>query len=104
MEPTKHATKPAKRMTLRELLTHAEKCTRDLIEHFQSNVQTSLTDYRDLNRPVRRRSHYPTLLALQNALKKVEEAGEEAMVLSSYLLEQLEQIRASARREVMDRA
>lgn len=92
-----------KRMTLRELLTHAEKCTRDLIEHVQANVQTHAADLRDLTRPVRRRSHYPTLLAVQNALNTCAQSTEEAMVLCDYLYEQMASIRDSARREAMTR-
>jgi hypothetical protein len=95
--------KPTRRMTLRELITHAEKCARDLAEHFHSNVLPHLSEFRDLNRPVRRRSHYPTLLALQNSLKEVETSGEEAMVLSSYLLEQLQIIADNARKETRNR-
>ncbi len=95
--------RPVKRMTLRELLTHAEKKTRDLIEHYQSNVLTQVADFRDLSRPVRRRSHYPTLLALQNALRQLEEAAEDATALGEYLAEQLQSIRESARREQLSR-
>src|SRR6516164_2680255 len=40
--------RPARRMTLRQLLTHSEKCTRDLVEHFQTTVLTRITDFRDL--------------------------------------------------------
>jgi hypothetical protein len=95
--------KPTKRMTLRELMTHAEKCTRDLIEHFTGDVAQTLSDYRDLTRPVRRSSHYPTLLVLQNSLQKLEQSGEEAMVLSDYLLEQLQTILEGARKEATRR-
>ena len=44
-----------------------------------------VSDFRDLSRPVRRRSHYPTMLALGNALKKLVAAGVEADVLANYL-------------------
>src|SRR6266849_10251574 len=47
-----------RRMTLRQLLTHSEKCTRDLIEHFQGTLLPRVNDFRDLNRPIRRKSHY----------------------------------------------
>src|SRR5262245_61134582 len=79
--------KQVKRMTLRQLLTHAEKCCRDLIEHVQTNVLNRVSDFRDLSRPVRRRSHYPTLLAVQNALKKLVETHAEAQALADYLTE-----------------
>jgi hypothetical protein len=95
--------RPAKRMTLRELLTHTEKCTRDLIEHYQANVLPQTSEFRDLNRPVRRRSHYPTVLALHNALTRLEESSNEGMEAANYLLEQLQQILESASREVASR-
>ena len=62
--------RPFRRMTLRQLLTHSEKCTRDLIEHFQATLLPRVTDFRDLSRPVRRKSHYPTMVALLNALNR----------------------------------
>jgi hypothetical protein len=95
--------KPVKRMTLRELMTHAEKCSRDLIEHVQSNVLPYAADFRDLNRPVRRRSHYPAVIAVQNSLQKLEESNDETQSLCTHLLEQLHAIRDSARREVASR-
>ncbi|MER3416123.1 MAG: hypothetical protein C4297_07950 [Gemmataceae bacterium] len=95
--------KPTKRMTLRELLTHSEKCTRELVEHIQSNVLTAMSDFRDLTRPVRRRSAYPTLLAVRNALQVLEEAVEEMMLLLDHLQEALQEIRHSARRELENR-
>jgi hypothetical protein len=95
--------KPARRMTLRQLLTHSEKCTRDLIEHVQANLLPNVTDYRDLNRPVRRRSHYPTMVALLNAQHKVGQSSEEIQNMANYLLERLQEIREHARRERINR-
>jgi len=95
--------KPVKRMTLRQLLTHAEKCCRDLIEHVQTNVLNRVSDFRDLSRPVRRRSHYPTLIAVQNALKKLVETHGEAQALADYLNEHLHAIRDHAHRERVNR-
>ncbi len=89
--------RPQRRMTLRQLLTHSEKCTRDLVEHLQTVVLPREVDFRDLSRPVRRRSHYPTLKALLNALKKLQEGGNEATSQAEYLLEQLNEIRQHAR-------
>jgi hypothetical protein len=90
-------------MTLRQLLTHAEKCARDLLEHLQAEMLTQLTDFRDLSRPVRRRSHYPAMVAVQNTLKKVAEGAQEVEVLAGYLLEQLQEIRERAQRERVNR-
>jgi hypothetical protein len=95
--------RPARRMTLRQLLTHAEKCSRDLIEHLQSTLLPQVSDFRDLSRPVRRRSHYPTLVAIQNALKKINAAREEALAVSNYMYEQMEEIRQHAKRERVNR-
>jgi hypothetical protein len=95
--------KPAKRMTLRELLIHAEKCSRDLIEQFHGDVLPKVSDFRDLSRPVRRRSHYPALVALSNSLKQLEQAMEESLTMCDYLAEQLQSIRESARKEMMSR-
>jgi hypothetical protein len=95
--------RPARRMTLRQLLTHAEKCSRDLVEHFQTTLLPHVSDFRDLSRPVRRRSHYPTLMAVMNALKKLQEASVEAQALAEYLHEQMQDIREHAQRERVNR-
>ena len=95
--------KPTKRMTLRELLIHSEKCTRDLIEQFNGDVLPKINDFRDLSRPVRRRSHFPTLTAVANSLRQADQAIEESLTMCDYLLEQLQAIRESARREMMSR-
>ncbi len=95
--------RPSRRMTLRQLLTHSEKCVRDLIEHFQTTVLPQLSEFRDLSRPVRRRSHYPTMLALGNALKKLLQSDHEAKEAVTYLQEQLQEIREHAQRERVNR-
>jgi hypothetical protein len=91
--------KPARRMTLRQLLTHSEKCSRDLIEHLHSTLLAQVSDFRDLSRPVRRRSHYPTVLALQNGLRRLVEASEQVQVLIGSLSEHLDAMRDHAQRE-----
>jgi hypothetical protein len=95
--------KPYRRLPLRELLTDAEKRTRDLIEQFNSHWLARATDLRDLSRPVRRRSHYPTLLALLNSLQKLLQINEETEGLADYLLRELDEIREHARRERFSR-
>jgi hypothetical protein len=91
--------KNMKRMTLRELLTHAEKCTRELIENLQADLIPKTSEFRDLNRPVRKRSHFPTLMAVQNAMQKLEASGTEMCTFCGHLLEQFKIIEQSARRE-----
>jgi hypothetical protein len=95
--------RPARRMTLRQLLTHTEKLSRDLIDHVQTSLLNHLTDFRDLSRPVRRRSHYPTLVAVQNSLRKLTQAWEETEVIAGQLQEELEEIRAHAQKERANR-
>jgi hypothetical protein len=95
--------KPLHRMTLRQLMTHAEKCSRDLIEHLQSTLLTRISDLRELSRPVRRRSHYPTLLAIQNALRKLQEAGAETDVLANYVQEQMTDIHDRSKKDRLSR-
>jgi hypothetical protein len=95
--------KPYRRLPLRDLLTDAEKRTRDLIEHFTTTWLARATDLRDLSRPVRRKSHYPTLQALLNSVNKFTAAGEETEELLAYLTRQLEEIREHARRERFSR-
>jgi hypothetical protein len=92
-----------RRMPLRELLTHAQKCARDLIVAYRADLGVRLSDFRDLSRPVRRRSSYPTLVALQNALDQLQEAMEEAAQLAEHLHEQLEEIRERAKGEQANR-
>jgi C4-dicarboxylate-specific signal transduction histidine kinase len=95
--------KPIRRLTLRELTAHAEKSTRALMDQLHSAFQTQLSDFRDLSRPVRRRSHYPTLVAVQNSLKSLLAAGNEAQSLANALHEQLEEIVDRAKREKINR-
>jgi hypothetical protein len=95
--------KQTRRMTLRQQLTHAEKCSRDLIEHFQTTILPYLTDLRDLSRPVRRRSHYPAMVALINSLKRVQQAGTDSLDMLDYFHGQLQEIREHARKERMRR-
>jgi hypothetical protein len=95
--------KTTRRMTLRQLLTHSEKCARDLVEHLSTTVLLHISDFRDLNRPVRKRSHYPTMVALMNAQHKMEQSCEEARALADYLSERLQEIRDHARKERLNR-
>jgi len=63
-----------------------------------------VADFRDLNRPVRRKSHYPTVVALINSLNKLGETSQETHEMGEYLFERLKEIREHARRERMNRA
>jgi C4-dicarboxylate-specific signal transduction histidine kinase len=95
--------KTYRRLPLRDLMTDAEKRSRDVAEHVYSTWGAGVTDLRDLSRPLRRKSHYPSLLALQNALQKVLAQTEEANELIAYLERQLNEIRDHAKRERLNR-
>ncbi len=92
-----------RRLPLRDLMTDAEKRVRDLHEHFNVTWLARVADLHYLSRPVRKRSHYPTLYALQNALLKTVEINDETRQLIEYLIEELNEIRQHARREQMTR-
>jgi hypothetical protein len=93
------ADKPLRRLPLRQLLTDAEKRNRDLLEQLHGTLMARIADLRDLSRPVRRRSHYPTMLALLNALGKLQLASDETKNLLGHLDQELEEIREHGRRE-----
>lgn len=95
--------KPVRRMTLRQLLTHSEKCARDLIELVHSGFLVKVVDFRELSRPVRRRSHYPTMVALQNSLRKLVDSVKQTQELTDLLIDHMEAIRDHANRERVDR-
>jgi hypothetical protein len=92
-----------RRLPLRDLLTDAEKRVRDLVEHFNVSWLSRIADLRDLSRPIRKRSHYPTLHALQNALQKTADADQETQQLINHLAQELQQILEHAKREQLAR-
>jgi C4-dicarboxylate-specific signal transduction histidine kinase len=96
--------KTYRRLPLRDLMTDAEKRSRDVAEHISSTWLSRATDLRDLSRPLRRKSHYPALLALQNALQRAIALTQETGELIDYLERQLTEIRDHARRERLSRS
>ena len=92
-----------RRLPLRDLLTDAEKRTRDLSERFVTSWLARATDLRDLSRPLRRKSNYPTLSVLKHAVDRLGDVHQETAVLMDYLFQQLEEIREHARRERLNR-
>jgi hypothetical protein len=87
-------------VTLRQLMTQVEKCARDFASHLDTTVGPRLADFRELSRPVRRRSSYPTFIALRNALERIQQASDETDSLTAYLEKELRLIkeRVSAER------
>jgi hypothetical protein len=95
--------KQVKRLTLRQLLNQAEKCTANVIETCKNHFLKELTEYRGLSRPVRRRSQFPTMMAMQNSLRKLDDANKSLQGLADFLHEHLEAIRDHANRERVNR-
>jgi hypothetical protein len=95
--------RPTRRMTLRQQLTHAEKCSRDILEHINGTVLPIISDLRDLSRPIRRRTHFPTMFAFYNALKRLQTTSTDALEDLEYLHGHLEEILEHARRERINR-
>jgi hypothetical protein len=62
-----------------------------------------VADFRDLSRPVRRKSQFPTMVAFQNGLRRMMEANDRLQTTISVLQEHLEAIRDHAQREKLNR-
>ncbi len=90
------AEKSLRRLPLRQLLANSDKTTRELAEHVQAHLMPRLVDLRELSRPVRRKSHYPTVMAFQNGLRHVLEANDQLQGMINSLQEHLEAIRDHA--------
>ena len=96
--------RPYRRLPLRDLITEAEKRARDAAEHIGTTWISRITDLRDLSRPVRRKSNYPTLLALQNSLQRFVQLSRETDELMDQLEQQGNDIRDHANRERLTRS
>ncbi len=97
------ATRPTRRLPLRDLLTDSEKRTRDLIEQVHVTFLTRAADLRELSRPVRKRSHYPSTHALLNAMEKTIQTAQETEDQIAYLMHELTEIGDHAKRELSRR-
>jgi len=94
------AEKPLRRMPLRQLLTHSEKVTRDLIEHLRATLGPCISEFRELSRPVRRRSSYPSMVTIRNGLKKLQQSSDEANEMVTYLMSRPEEIHNHGKRDL----
>lgn len=91
--------KATRRLTLRELLVHCEKYAQGLSKHYQNAVWTSVSELRELSRPVRKNTSYPSLLAYRNALENVKKEAAEFADMQAYLEQKLEEVLEHAQRE-----
>jgi hypothetical protein len=91
--------KPLRRLPLRQLLASTDKVSRELHELVHTHFIQRVNDSRDLSRPVRRRSHYPSVMAMENGMRRLNEAHEQVQTLLVSLGEHLDAIREHAQRE-----
>ena len=92
-----------RRLPLRKLLASSDKTTREVAEMVHSHLLPRVVDFRDLSRPIRRKSQYPTMLAFQNGLRRLVEAHDQLQELIRNLQEHLDAIRDHAQREKLNR-
>lgn len=90
----------SERVALNQLLGHTEKLTRELVDHLQNLLPAQLAEFRNLTRPVRRRSVFPTMRAIANSLAKLQQVmDEEAQEMFNLLDDNLHQIAEFAAQE-----
>jgi hypothetical protein len=95
--------KSLRRLPLRQLLASSDKTTREVAELVHTHLLPRVVDFRDLSRPVRRKSQYPTMLAFVNGLRRMTEANDQLQALIAVLQEHLDTIREHAQREKLAR-
>ena len=95
--------KTLRRLPLRQLLASSDKTTRELAELVHTHLMPRVFDFRDLTRPIRRKSHYPTMVAFDNGVRRLLEANDRLQILVAVLQEHLDAIRDHAQREKLNR-
>ncbi len=95
--------KSLRRLPLRQLLASSDRTARELAELVHTHLMPRVADFRDLTRPVRRKSHYPTMVAFHNGLRRLAEANDQLQSIISVLQEHLDAIRDHAQREKINR-
>ncbi len=97
------ADKALRRLPFRKLLASSDKTARDLAELVHTHLLPRVADFRDLSRPVRRKSHFPTMVAFHNGLRRMMEANDQLQEMIVNLQEHLDAIRDHAQREKLNR-
>jgi hypothetical protein len=95
--------KTLRRLPLRQLLASSDRTTRELAELVHTHLLPRVADFRELTRPVRRKSHYPTVVAFLNGMRRMMEANDRLQMLVTTLQEHLDAIRDHAQREKLNR-
>lgn len=97
------ADKALRRLPLRKLLASSDKATREVAELVHTHLLPRVADFRDLSRPVRRKSHFPTVVAFHNGMRRMIEANAQLLTMLASLQEHLDAIRDHAQREKLNR-
>jgi anti-sigma B factor antagonist len=90
--------RPLQRMPLRQLLTHSQKCARDLADYLRESLCPGTSEFRKLSRPHRKHSPYPSVTAVRDSLARVQQAGAQAGQLATYLLQRLDELHVHCQR------
>jgi hypothetical protein len=80
---------PASGLPLEVQLAHWRQSTRDLIEHMHSSLLPLLHEFRRLSRSKRKRSPYPTRVALGKGLRKLCRSANGALAKAGQLADGL---------------
>lgn len=91
------------RLTLRQLLTSSDKTTHEVAEVVYEQLLPCVHDFHELTRPNRRKSHYPTMVAFQNSVRRLVEAHDRLQAMIGVLQEHLDAIHDHAQREKVNR-
>jgi hypothetical protein len=84
--------KPRRRMTLQELLVAVDKHAHTFEEYMHDSVFAVLSDVREMSRPRRRHSPFPTYVALQNSMIGLREMTEEVARMTEAITEWFSQL------------
>jgi hypothetical protein len=95
--------KTLNRMTLRDLLIHTEKMSRDVTESVHTQFMPKVTEFRDLARTMRKKSQFPTLHTIDNSMHRVEISIEELRTLMTTIDENATLIAKRIQHERLDR-
>jgi len=92
-----------RRLPLRQLLASSDKAARELAEQVHTHLLPRIADFRDLSRPVRRKSQFPTMVAFQNGLRRMLASNDQMKEMLGVLQEHLDAIRDHAQKEKLSR-
>lgn len=90
--------RPLNRLPLRDVLAQASRLMHEIAEFANKTYQNGVTDLHELSRPARKKSHFPTVVALENGLIHYEANGKELDRLLASLEDHIKVIREQGNR------